>query len=131
MKLVALSLASLGIVSGLFFALGAWIFGTPTGAASTFIVPSLVGMALCAVHGFTLRRIRSEPRKHLGLLVWNCVALAFMMFGGALARRYGIGGAHADRVFVLLGLLYVLPLASNVVFLAMSGRAQAPIVARP
>jgi hypothetical protein len=124
MKLIALSLAILGIVTGLFFVLGPWIFGTPTGAVSTFIGPTVVGATLCAVPWFTLQRIRSGRGKRVGLLVWNGLALAFMMLGGVLARRYGIGGPYATTVFVFIGLLYVLPLTSNVIFLAVNGRAE-------
>ncbi len=123
MKLLALSLAVLGIVTGIFFALGPWIFGTPTGAASTFVAPSVVGAALCAVHWLTLKRIRSGSGKRVGLLTWNALVLAFMALGIVVAHQYGIGGRYADMIFVLFILFYLVPLTSNVIFLAVNGSA--------
>ena len=115
MRLISLSLAVLGLATGLFFALGPWIFGTPMNATLSFIGPFVLGAVLCVVHWLSLRRIRSGSGKRMGLLAGNSLLLAFMVLGGFLIHLFGIGGRYV--VSVLYVLLYLLPLTSNVIFL--------------
>jgi hypothetical protein len=123
MKNVALIFAYIGIASGLIFALGPLVFGTPGPSPAFLIAPVTVGLLVAATHWRNIRRLRaSAPGRAVGLLAANLLLLALFLVGFLYVQNRYAGSPRLTYVLVAFALLWLLPLAVNACHLVMTFR---------
>ncbi len=118
MKRIASVFSIIGAASGVFVALAPWI---PGGGGPAQIL-LLSGVVLMATHWLTFLRIHAGSGTRLGLLLPNAVLLAIILLGLLYLPSSPVGAAHFSPKTVLLAAFFLLPLASNVIYLSIQRR---------
>ena len=125
MKNVVVAFAAFGIVSGLLFAIGPLLLGTPTGSLASFVAPVVLGLLVIVTHGLNWKRLRdSASRYHRGwLLGFNLALLVFFLIGFVVMYRVGTIFPHQPLRLIAFLVFWPLPLAVNAAYLCTPGAA--------
>jgi hypothetical protein len=119
MKRIATGFSILGIASGVAFVLGPWIFGVRDLAAASYVLPAAFGALLIIAHWLTLRWFRSSSPKRAGLLTLNITLLVIAALGFQYVLANPAGSDRSLARVALLAVLFLAPLVSNVLYLAI------------
>lgn len=122
MKWLAIVLSVIGIASGVVVAVGPWLLGVRSIATASLVLPAALGLILMLTHWLTLRRILSSSPRRAGLVILNLLLFAIVATGFLYLPANPAQGDRPMARMVLLALLFMAPLASNVVHLAVLRR---------
>jgi hypothetical protein len=127
MRKIALAFAALGMLSGVLFAIGPFLLGTPTGSPASFVLPVILGTLVVTTHGLNWQRLHaSNFRFSRGwLLAFNLTLLVFFLFGFVGMYRIGTVFPHQPIRMIAFLVLWPLPFAVNAAYLCAPGTAQA------
>ena len=119
MKKAALIFAVIGIISGVLFALGPFVMGTPTGSLWSYLAPIIVGLLVIATHRLNLKRLRDSAQRYRRgrLLGFNLALLVFFLAGFAVLYRTGANFPSQPLWMAAFLTLWPLPLAANALYL--------------
>ncbi len=123
MKRFASTFSVIGVASGVLFALGPWIYGNRSPAPASFLMPFMIGAVLIATHWFTFRKIQAGSGTCLGLLLPNAVLLAVILLGFLFLPSNPASDDRPTLRMSLLAAVFLVPLASNVLYLSFRSRA--------
>lgn len=121
MKNISRLFAVIGMISGVLFALGPFLLGTPSGSVISFLAPVLFGKLLIATHWHNFKCFRGLARSSskTGLLTVNLLLLGFLLLAFVDLYRFGTSFPHMPLVMAAFVLLWPLPLAVNVICLCL------------
>src|SRR5271168_291354 len=123
MKNITFIFGVIGIASGVLFALGPFLFGTPGPSLASFIFPAILGFLVVATHLRNIRRLQaSAPGKAQGLLTANLLLLVVFIFAFFYELSRNGGAPRLPYILVTIALLWCLPLAVNACYLAFASR---------
>jgi hypothetical protein len=121
MKNIAFIFGVIGIASGLLFALGPFMLGTPGPSPAFFIAPAILGLLVAVTHWRNIRRLRaSAPGKAPGLLVANLLLLAVFVFAFYYELSRHPGEPRLPYFLAAIGFFWCLPLAVNACYLVFA-----------
>jgi hypothetical protein len=119
-KLVSAFTAS-GFVSGFLFAMGPFLFGTPTRSLASYIAPVILGLLVVATHRLNWRWLHGSGRRSSRWLLFrfNLALLVFFLLGFVALIRLDADFPHRHLAQIGFLALWPLPLAVSAIFLCI------------
>jgi hypothetical protein len=126
MKKLVVVFAAVGVVSGFLFALGPFIFGTPSGSLGSFVAPVVLGLLLVATHRLNWKRLHDHAQVYprMRLLGFNLAFLVFFLIGFVVMYRIGANFRNQSWRVISFLVLWPLPLAVNALYLCLPEAAR-------